>query len=113
MRKSNKLLSSVFIVVFILALCSICGISVIKNSVLDSTYVFNQEINEVSNQNLDENANLKSLDTTSFQGGKYVHIGGNPIGIVINAGGLIVVSSGEVATLNGNVNPLAEIDIKK
>jgi stage IV sporulation protein B len=48
-----------------------------------------------------------------YDGGEYVYIGGRPIGIVVNAGGLIVLGTNAVGTENGDVNPLAGADLQK
>lgn len=48
----------------------------------------------------------------AFAEEKYVYIGGNPVGITLNADGLIVTGIDDVATDGGNMRPLAEADLK-
>lgn len=44
--------------------------------------------------------------------GEYVYIGGTPVGITLNADGLIVTAVGDVRTEQGIVAPLANADIR-
>lgn len=50
---------------------------------------------------------------SGYDGDTYVYIGGKPIGIVVNAGGLIVLGTSAVSTDNGNINPLAEAGLQR
>lgn len=43
----------------------------------------------------------------------YVYLGGNPIGIVVGAGGLIVIDVGEVVTINGCVTPAGGLGLSR
>lgn len=49
----------------------------------------------------------------ALSGGEYVYVGGQPIGIAVSAGGLIVLDVGEVSSPNGVVTPLADAGLQR
>lgn len=52
--------------------------------------------------------------TPAFAGdGKYVYLGGYPVGIAVKTDGLIIVDVGGVATESGEVYPLADYSLEK
>lgn len=103
MRK--KLLTAVM-VLFALIICLLPTINVES--------IINYTKNDNTMPQNKENLNLVSdICATSKPEDSYVYLGGKPIGIVIGAGGLIVLGSSDVNTQSGIVNPAADSGIAR
>ncbi len=93
------------IMLFCFACALIGNASAIKNAKIENS------LEDFKSKNIDYSKNFQ-LQVNSNIGGDYVHIGGIPIGISVNAGGLIVVDKCAVSTSLGDVFPSARADIK-
>lgn len=94
----------------ILLFCAVCALignaGVIKNCKIENSSVFFSSQNSIKPQKV-------TFDVSDVSGDDdYVHIGGTPIGISVNAGGLIVVDKCAVKTDVGDVYPTARADVK-
>lgn len=103
----SKILTTLIVAILFCAFCAvICNMSAIKNAKYENTI---EDFKAKNNENL-TNLNFKRCSDDERN---YVHIGGNPIGISINSGGLIVIDKCAVTTSDGQVFPSARVDIKK
>lgn len=103
----RKILTTLIVAILFCAFCAvICNMSAIKNAKYENTI---EDFKAKNNENL-TNLNFKRCSDDERN---YVHIGGNPIGISINSGGLIVIDKCAVTTSDGQVFPSARVDIKK
>ena len=103
----KKILTTIVVLILFCAFCGcICNISAIKNAKYENTF------DDLSLKN-QQNADKLNFDLCTANERNYVHIGGNPIGIAISAGGLIVVDKCPVSTKNGDVYPSARADIRR
>lgn len=103
----KKILTTIVVSILFCAFCGcICNISAIKIAKYENTF------DNISPQ-IQQNADKLNFELCTANERNYVHIGGNPIGIAINAGGLIVVDKCPVSTKDGEVYPSARADIRR
>lgn len=87
---------------FFCLLAVICGQTILKNAINNNT---NSDILSSSSQSSKYTRKLLNDVKSVADNNVYVKIGGKPIGISINAGGLIVLGQCEVITDEGSVYP--------
>lgn len=103
----KKILTAIVVLILFCAFCGcICNISAIKNAKYENTF----DDYSLKNQKKSDKLNFELCTANEPN---YVHIGGNPIGIAISAGGLIVVDKCPVSTKDGDVYPSARADIRR
>ena len=103
----KKILTTIVVLILFCAFCGcICNISAIKNAKYENTF-------DYLSLKTQQNADKLNFDLCTANERNYVHIGGNPIGIAISAGGLIVVDKCPVSTKDGDVYPSARADIRR
>lgn len=103
----KKVFTTIVVLILFCAFCGcICNISAIKNAKYENTF---DDFSPKKQQNADK----LNFDLCTANKRNYVHIGGNPIGIAISAGGLIVVDKCPVSTKDGDVYPSARADIRR
>lgn len=106
-RHFKKILSVLVVAILFCAFCAVCcNITAIKNAKYENTF------DDYSSKNEEKTKN-PHFERCAAESRPYVHIGGNPIGISIGAGGLIVIEKCEVNSSDGQVFPSARADIKK
>lgn len=93
------------IAVISMAIMMIIGLTTIKIIKIENTQIANSK--EFKNGFPVERMLANEIASTA-QDNVYVKIGGRPIGISINAGGLIVLGQSEVLTENGTTDPAAK-----
>ena len=93
------------IAVISMAIMMIIGLTTIKIIKIENTQIANSK--EFKNGFPVERMLANEIESTA-QDNVYVKIGGRPIGISINAGGLIVLGKSEVLTENGTTDPAAK-----
>lgn len=93
------------IAVISMAIMMIIGLTTIKIIKIENTQTANSK--EFKNGFPVERMLANEIESTA-QDNVYVKIGGRPIGISINAGGLIVLGKSEVLTENGTTDPAAK-----
>lgn len=93
------------IAVISMAIMMIIGLTTIKIIKIENTQIANCK--EFKNGFPVERMLANEIEST-VQDNVYVKIGGRPIGISINAGGLIVLGKSEVLTENGTTDPAAK-----
>lgn len=102
----NVFLAITLILLFCAFCALICNVSVLKNVEIKNTFGENQTV-------LHDNSFYDKIQTTASGDRNYVRIGGKPIGISIQAQGLIVAAKGSVTTQNGDVCPLEKSQIDR
>lgn len=95
-----------WLVLFFSLFAFIIGATIIKNNL-------NYNTNTVNNESFEYAAGARRVlvsgsDKQTVGDSVYVKIGGTPIGISVNAGGLIVIGQSEVVTEYGTVDPAAK-----
>lgn len=93
------------IAVISMAIMMIIGLTTIKIIKIENAQIANSK--EFKNGFPVERMLANEIESTA-QDNVYVKIGGRPIGISINAGGLIVLGQSEVLTENGTTDPAAK-----
>ena len=106
-KTQRSALSVITLILLFCAFCAlICNMSVLKNIEIKNTFAENQTV-------LHDNSFSDKMQTCANSDKNYVRIGGKPIGISIQAQGLIVAAKGSVTTQNGDVCPLEKSQIDK
>ncbi len=106
-KTQRRVLSAITLILLFCAFnVLICNISILKNIEIKNTFAKNQTI-------LCDNSLIDKRQPRAVGDKNYVRIGGKPIGISIQARGLIVAAKGSVATQNGDVYPLEKSQIDK
>ncbi len=108
-NKKGIAIRAFIILVAICLLVLIFSQSIPEIGINDNTYGNSQQIGE---QRLNAKRQLADLSKSAAQDNVYVRIGGKPIGISVNAGGLIVLGLSEVDTESGAVSPALDAGIK-
>lgn len=106
-----KTIGLIVLTIAFLGIFEITGIkSIIKNDIFDSSFAIFNASESVSSYFSDTS---KKLRRAYLPESEYVQIGGVPIGIAINAGGLIVLGESPVQTQNGDAYPAKNSGIEK
>lgn len=103
-KRSSRSVAAL-IAVISMAIMMIIGLTTIKIIKIENTQIANSK--EFKNGFPVERMLANEIESTA-QDNVYVKIGGRPIGISINAGGLIVLGKSEVLTENGTTDPAAK-----
>ncbi|MDE6060769.1 MAG: SpoIVB peptidase [Clostridia bacterium] len=101
--RRGKIVKAIIILATVCLFAFIFGQSITKNTVYDNT---SSSIIKRNEQSITAKRKLTSATKYVVDSDNvYVRIGGKPIGIAINAGGLIVIGESEVPTSGGIVYP--------
>lgn len=103
--RQNKRAGVVWIFTIICLFCLIIGATITKNTENYNTKPLN---NDIFINRPGVSRKLVNSRSAFASDGVYVKIGGKPIGISVNADGLIVIGQSEVVTEQGTVDPAAQ-----